>query len=176
MYRESLLGVALAATLAELESVCCLSEGQKEELWDIFDVAMDRTLAESPVTSQLRVFAPAPSVHKKKKTSVDGGGDGAAAELSTRPTKMMFPCVSLPPSSPATSLSCCDVLDDGVAYPVYRVKDDIWTIILKAPTLEVKDGAGNCETIYLDYLKVHLKDVQGKAGPKNTVAGKKRKR
>ncbi|RNF11847.1 hypothetical protein TraAM80_00682 [Trypanosoma rangeli] len=176
MFRESLFGVALAATLAELESVCFLSEGQKEELWDIFDIAMDRTLAESPVTSQLRVFSPAPAINKRQTRM--GGNDGVevSAELSTKPTKMMFPFVALPPSSPATSLPRCDVLNDGVAYPIYRVKDGIWTILLKSPTLEVKDGAGKCETIYLDYLKVHLKDVQPKEGPKKTAAGKKRKR
>ncbi|KAF8288961.1 hypothetical protein TcBrA4_0003620 [Trypanosoma cruzi] len=178
MYRESLFGVALAATLAELDSVCCLSEGQKEELWDIFDIAMERALAESPVTSQVRVFSPSPSIRERNnRMDGDGGGVAAApAALSTKPTRMVFPANSLPQCSPTASLACCGVLDEGVTYPVYRVHDGMWTILLKDPTVEVRDGAGRSEKIHLDYLKVHLRDVSFEVGAKKKETRKKRRR
>ncbi|KEG14217.1 hypothetical protein DQ04_00571120 [Trypanosoma grayi] len=180
MYRESLLGVALASTLAELGSVCHLTEGQKEQLWDIFDAAMDRTLADVPVMSQVRVFAPPPSLLAESSDSGCGGGD--AAPLSTTPKRMMFPAPTAPPAAEASVVPRCNVVDDGTTYPVYRAHDGMWTILLKGPTVEVKDGSGCSETIHLDYLKVHLKDVAatetaGATSSTSMVAtGKKRRR
>ncbi|ORC93169.1 uncharacterized protein TM35_000024950 [Trypanosoma theileri] len=194
MYRESLLGVALASTLSELESVCSLSERQKEQLWDIFDQAMDRTLAEAPVTSQVRVVSPFPlSREGKNRTDTAGSSTAAGAgnnsnnnnmgensgvvtSLSTAPKRMMFPAPAGMRDADLSAPLHCDVLDDGTTFPVYRAHDGVWTILLKDPTVEVRDGTGHAETIRLDYLKVNLKDVSLTDTAKTQTAGKKRRR
>nr|CCC93640.1 conserved hypothetical protein [Trypanosoma congolense IL3000] len=177
MYRESLLGVALGATLAELESVCRLTEGQKQYLWEVFDIAMDRTLAEAPVTSQVRVFTSPPT---NTGVMADNAVGRAAAEgdsvtdtrLLTSPARVEFPSAA---TAVQTTPNSCTVLSDEVTYPVYRVKDGLWTILLKDPTLELTDVTGSRESIQLDYLKVYLKDV-AESGAVAQGASSRRKR
>ncbi|CBH15504.1 transcription factor IIa, putative [Trypanosoma equiperdum] len=176
MYRESLLGVALGATLAELESDCLLTEGQKQQLWEIFDIAMDRTLAEAPVRSQVRVRTSAPSLVGHATLGGESGLSSIdAPTLSTRPAEMEFP---LPPSEVTHTVATtpCDVLDEEVLYPVYRVKDGMWTILLKDPILELTDATGSTETIRLDYLKVYLKEVVSRSATSVSASSRKKRK
>lgn len=53
MYRESLLGTALAITLEELAAN--LNEGQRERIWQVFDRTMNECLLEAPLMTRVQV-------------------------------------------------------------------------------------------------------------------------
>ncbi|KAH8611672.1 hypothetical protein ERJ75_000969400 [Trypanosoma vivax] len=184
MYRESLLGVAFSATLAELECTCNLSESQKQQLWELFDIAMDQTLSEVSVRTEVRVFTSPPSLldtgapGAEPSSSAGGNQNGekhTGGPLSTKPPGLTFPITQV---TQAPVVAPCKIADSGLAYPVYRAHDGMWTILLKNTILEVIDATGVTETIHLDYLKVHLKEIlPGMDGRRQTtISGKKRKR
>lgn len=58
MYRESLLGTALAITLEEIAPH--LNEGQRERVWQVFDQTMEECLAEVPMMTRVIVNVPPP--------------------------------------------------------------------------------------------------------------------
>lgn len=53
MYRESLVGMALAITLEEIGAK--LTEGQQERIWQVFDKTMTECLAEVPLMTRVQV-------------------------------------------------------------------------------------------------------------------------
>lgn len=67
MYRETLLGLAMAATLHELSSTQQLTEGQKEHLWRVFDESMEKCVAEAPLMTRVNVRAPLPSLPRRTR-------------------------------------------------------------------------------------------------------------
>lgn len=164
MYRESLTGLALAATLAEIQPP--LTQRQEEEMWRIFDLAMEAAVAEAPLMSHLTVRTPLPSA--------DGGGGYAAITAAAPP--LHVPAASPPstqeaagtqpappPQTPAEE-AAAPFDDSNIAFPVYRLVDKEWTLLLKDPTVEVRDEHGVTETIQLDYLRVRLHDLNASSG------------
>lgn len=154
MYRESLAGLALAATIEELSGSIALTEAQKESMWVVLDRTMEKCLAEAPVMSQVRVTCPPPSLYDllppvpERSQAVHITDDQGAEGDEAAPTVQMVPDVS----------ADCDI-----AFPVYRLVGDMWTILLKNPTVEVRDEFGAEEKFQLDYLKVYLKDTVASA-------------
>ncbi|KPI88200.1 hypothetical protein ABL78_2704 [Leptomonas seymouri] len=182
MYRESIIGLALAATLAEMNPR--LTARQEEEVWRIFDTSMTASVAEAPLMSHVSVQVPPPS-------SVAGGGMTAVSTAlpqlyipahSSETTGDMVPIEAPgvePPDAPATpspSLALEAPFDDShIAFPVYRNCDGVWTVLLKDPTVVVRDGSGKSEKMQLDYLKVCLKDISARPGAAKARGTKRRR-
>ncbi|KAG5465340.1 hypothetical protein CUR178_00042 [Leishmania enriettii] len=164
MYRQSIPGLALAAALAEIQPP--LTARQEEEIWSVFDATMQAAVADAPLMSHISVQTPPPSsVGGGGYTAVtsvaselyvpagaeDGCGTDVAARTGGKPT--------------AASQGCGALLDDSeIAFPVYRLVDDEWTLLLKDPTVEVRNELGVSEKIQLDYLRVRLKDLGARSG------------
>lgn len=189
MYRESILGLALAATLAEINPR--LTPQQEEEVWRVFDASMEVSAAEAPLMSHVAVHVPPPS-------AVAGGGMTAVSTpipqfhisaeqgCSEASAPSTVTGQREPPPTPATanteasadtpaSTAASPPLprtteapfdDSRIAFPVYRICDGVWTVLLKDPTVVVRDEFGKSEKMQLDYLKVRLKDISDK--PKDT--------
>jgi hypothetical protein len=186
MYRESILGLALAATLAEMHPR--LTARQEEEVWRIFDASMEVSVAAAPLMSHVAVHIPPPS-------SVAGGGMTAVstampqiyipAQASCDPTDATEEAVAPVPtnteepqaaaaSSTLPSPSCAAPFDDrNIAFPVYHLCDGVWTILLKDPTVIVRDEFGKSEKMQLDYLRVRLKDITSKSTESKRKRAKK---
>ncbi|KAG5489920.1 hypothetical protein JKF63_00037 [Porcisia hertigi] len=165
MYRQSIPGLALAAALAEIQPA--LTSRQEEELWRVFDAAMQASVAEAPLMSHISVHSPPPS-------SVGGGGYAAltsiASELYVPPDAECGSSASVAEQVEERSVEASQEegeapFDDShIAFPVYRLVDDEWTLLLKDPTVVVRNELGASEKIQLDYLRVHLKDVGAQSG------------
>ncbi|KAK7196723.1 transcription factor IIa [Novymonas esmeraldas] len=173
MYRQSIPGLALAAALAELQPA--LTARQEEDVWRIFDSAMQSTVAEAPLMSHIAVESPPPS-------SVSGGG--GLAVVSQAPAEFYVPAAaedaggeddSRPRGAESASAPEVDGDEDGtaaavpfddsdIAFPVYRLVDDEWTLLLKDPTVVVRNELGVTEKMQLDYLRVRLKDIGAQPG------------
>ncbi|GET93105.1 hypothetical protein, conserved [Leishmania tarentolae] len=164
MYRQSIAGLALAASLAEIQPA--LTPRQEEEIWRVFDAAMQATVADAPLMSHISVQTPPPS-------SVGGGG--YTAVTSTAPG--LYVAASAEDGSEinaekrtvgkptAESEDGENPFEDShIAFPVYRLVDDEWTLLLKDPTVVVRNELGVSEKIQLDYLRVRLKDVGAQPG------------
>ncbi|KPA79878.1 hypothetical protein ABB37_04950 [Leptomonas pyrrhocoris] len=171
MYRETILGLALASTLAEMNPR--LTARQEKEIWRVFDASMVSAVAEAPLMSHVSVHVPPPS-------SVAGGG---MAAVSTAAPQLYVPAQAVEATEDVTPLATADVEqqhtlaasspspaveapfdDSNIAFPVYRVCDGVWTVLLKDPTVVVRDESGKSEQMQLDYLKVCLKDISATSG------------
>ncbi|CCW59930.1 unnamed protein product [Phytomonas sp. EM1] len=159
MYRESLLGVALAATLEEISEKHPLTREQKEHLWRIFDETMDSCLSEVPVMSRICVKMPSGRASAAPVAGEQQGPEGRSSEEG--PAEC--PQEGAPPT---TSQAACESSsrvgeeEDATVFPVYRMIDGLWTILLKDPIVQVRDEFGTETEVQLDYLKVYLKDPQ----------------
>lgn len=146
MYRETLLGSALSAVLEEAGA--SLSESHKQHLWKLFDETMEECLSEAPVMTQIHVSTPA-----KRPIVVPAEQPQLVTESSA---------VARQPEG--SSVTSSDVLtDDGTEFPVYRLVDDLWTVLLKDPEVTVRDELGHERKLHLDYLKVQLREENAKA-------------
>ncbi|CCW67097.1 unnamed protein product [Phytomonas sp. Hart1] len=151
MYRESLLGVALSATLEEISEKHPLTRDQMDHLWRIFDETMDSCLSEVPLMSRINVKVPA----LMGPTGGKASSGLPAALVSAEPGPEETPS----PSPLADRESAWQIEeDDATVFPVYRMVDGLWTILLKDPIVQVRDEFGTEAEVRLDYLKVYLKD------------------
>lgn len=185
MYRESLLGTALAITLEEIAPH--LNEGQRERVWQVFDQTMEECLAEVPMMTRVTVTVPPPlSASLTKAARIEPAsevstlvtaatGTTTTEEGNNSTSESLDPLASSLPQSPhptnATSTSSssaaalslrelADVVDDPhMAFPVYRCVDGRWTILLKDPEVRVRDESGREDVVQLDYLKVYLQEL-----------------
>ncbi|KAG5463869.1 hypothetical protein LSCM1_00042 [Leishmania martiniquensis] len=164
MYRQSIPGLALAAALAEIQPA--LTARQEEEIWSVFDAAMQAAVADAPLMSRISVHTPPPA-------SADGGGYVAVTPVASElyvPADAEEGCGAdgaegIGGKSSSASQSYGALLDDSdIAFPVYRLVDDEWTLLLKDPTVEVRNELGVSEKIQLDYLRVRLKDIGARSG------------
>lgn len=164
MYRQSIAGLALAAALAEIQPA--LTPRQEEEIWRVFDAAMQAAVADAPLMSHISVQTPPPS-------SVGGGGYAAVTSTAS---ELYVPAgaedgggmdveeraVGKPTAASQDGETPFE--DSHIAFPVYRLVDDEWTLLLKDPTVVVRNELGVSEKIQLDYLRVRLKDVGAQPG------------
>ncbi|CAC9548804.1 transcription factor IIa [Leishmania donovani] len=178
MYRQSIAGLALAAALAEIQPA--LTPRQEEEIWRVFDAAMQTAVADAPLMSHISVQTPPPS-------SVGGGGYAAvtstASELYVPASAEDGGGIDVEERAvgkpTATSRDGETPFEDShIAFPVYRLVDDEWTLLLKDPTVVVRNELGVSEKIQLDYLRVRLKDIGAQPGatqPKQARAVRERR-
>lgn len=159
MYRESLLGLALSATLEEMAASSSLTEGQKESIWGVFDATMDKCLAELPMMTRITVRAPPPEMPDASTFA------GTSRHLITDPSVRISEAENLNMREEGVTAPR-DCLGEGLGFPVYRCLDGVWTLILKDPTVEVRDEYGAVEAVRLDYLKVYLKGTAATVLPK----------
>lgn len=156
MYRDSLLGMALASALAELSDQ--LTKQQEAALWRVFDETMDACVMEAPLLSQVTVTVPPP-------TSFDASGTPPPLHRRADGRSPTPPAVEEEQRGDRGEEAIA--FDDRqIAFPVYRCVDGVWTILMKNPTVVVRNEQGCSESVQLDYLKVYLKEVQDSGGRK----------
>lgn len=148
MYRETLLGVALAGALDELRPSLQLTDEQCKIIWQEFDRSYDEVLREAPPKTKIQV-----------SSSSVTGGSSAVVEGSNLQSSMNADAIPADGTPAASSGEVrVELVSPSVQFPVYRVVDGIWTIVLKDVEVKVDGGHGNVEKIKLDYLKCFLKD------------------
>ncbi|CAM43804.1 conserved hypothetical protein [Leishmania braziliensis MHOM/BR/75/M2904] len=164
MYRESIAGLALAAALAEIQPA--LTPRQEEAIWRVFNAAVQAAVADAPLMSHISVQTPPPS-------SVGGGGYAAVTSVTSElyvpagaedGSKIDVEERAVGKSTAAPQEGGAPFDDSHIAFPVYRLVDDEWTLLLKDPTVVVRNELGVSEKIQLDYLRVRLKDIGAQAG------------
>ncbi|CUG91237.1 Hypothetical protein, putative [Bodo saltans] len=139
MYRETLNAAALACALDELRSATNLSDKQIAQIWSTFDRTMDETLNEVPSDCQMTIHTAPPTTREGNNASTTTVTTSSSAETTT-------------PSIPAVELA-----SPSLEFPLYRIHDGMWTVILKDPSVTIRTSK-RTETIQLDYLKCYLKD------------------
>lgn len=201
MYRESLLGTALAITLQEIAPQ--LNAGQKARLWQLFDETMKETLQEVPVMTRVEISVPPPiSLDSPPSKLKDLAVPSAIPLLVTPPStgrteraasdvpstvSALDPLAHRDPASASSSSSSpalqelSTILNDSqLTFPIYRKVDGMWTLLLKDPEVLVRDEFGKSEKLKLDYLKVYLQEcapsLEGDSGPQNGKGRRGRKR
>lgn len=181
MYRDTLLGKAVNAAIEEAACDFALKEDQKKVLLQLFDRAMDESLAQenalSTVYVQTKVELPrgVESMWNKKPTSsapvreASGAADAASLlTLVTPPQEETRGNAQVVPASAALRSS-------SLSFPLYRCTDGIWTIILKDPDLVVRHPTGEARKLSVDYLRLYIKDCSH-AAKKESKQSKKRQR
>lgn len=146
MYRETLLGVALANAMEELQPILQLSDEQRKTVWNMFDKSFAQVLAEAPRESRMTVRSQPPRAELSTGDSepIVVGDDGSTNEGHT-------------PSDPHTE-AVVGLTSEETAFPLYRVTDGLWTIVLKDVEIQMEDGTGRRESMPVDFLKCTLKE------------------
>lgn len=168
MYRETLLGIALANALEEMQPTLQLTEEQQKTIWRSFETSFQQVLSDAPKASRLIIRS-----RPLSDSEAGGGGEGDIPRVQpTRPSTIIMepPCAS--PSVSVDSSMDASQRVVGLAapqleFPVYRVVDGVWTIVLKNVDVCIQDGGGKQETIQLDFLKCLIRDRRERKRARN---------
>lgn len=108
MYRESLLGTALAITLEEIAAN--LNEGQRERIWKVFDQTMNECLSEAPLMTRVQVRVRPPTSLTDSRW-IEKGKFSVASKKSTLVS--LDPAVEEAPLDPLAADSCSSIAHGG---------------------------------------------------------------
>lgn len=142
MYRETIIAASLASALDELRSPLGLTEDQVDQIWSIFDRTMDETLNDVPTDCDMTIHT-SPPVRGNAAPSIPIPSHESPASSSGEARTTDAPTVG--------------VAAPSLEFPLYRIQDGVWTVILKDPVVTIRT-AKRTETIALDYMKCYLKD------------------
>ena len=145
MHRETMVGLALASALAELEEEgkVVLNAKQREAVWVVFDESMDCALEEVPTGCIAKVYT-------------------SAAAKSEKRSEIKSPEPRIPTDQDESVAPAVSVADVNDQFPLYRKIDGLTTLVLKDPEVVVAKRNGEEERIKLDFLTVRIKDVSEK--------------
>ena len=140
MYRNTVLGTALATTLEQFdgEGAQALTEEQKAAIWEAFDIEFETMLKEVPPEFTATIRCPKPEP----------------------PTKQS--------SDKTNSKGKTDIVRRAdVEYPLYRCVDGKWTIVLQNPTVTLTGDGGEYskETFKLDFLTIEAEQAMLRTAP-----------
>jgi hypothetical protein len=138
MYRETILGGALATALEQLQH-CRLTEDQLRIIWQAFDQSFEEALRDAPIKTRIIVKTKKPGNH------------------STSP--QIASSAKVPH---AGALSEAGLAGEDLQLPVYRSVDGVLTLVLKDAEVTILNPGKAEETVHVDYLKCYLKEPQGK--------------
>lgn len=156
MYRETLIAASLANALEELRPALELSDEQVDQIWSTFDRTMSETLSGVPPSSTITVSTKPPGNASKNMGRLPSAllkerGEGEVGGASPSP--------AAPGAAVESSLSTvAHLATPDIQFPLYRIHDGVWTIVLKDPTVTIQTGRRS-ETIQLDYLKCYIRDA-----------------
>lgn len=119
MYRESLIGLALSATLAEMSSSHALTDAQTQQLWNVFDRCMDICLNEAPTTSRVTVRASLPAASPATRCSRNVEADNHYRECDT------IPSCSVPSRGGGSDMHITEEVGGETAGDSFRAADDV---------------------------------------------------
>ena len=140
MYRETMVAAALANALEELKPSLQLTDDQMQVVWNMFDQSMTEALREAHPATSITIDT-APPLRPNVSPCTDNTTAGTAADVAS-------------------------LASESIQFPLYRVHDDLWTIVLKDTAVTIQEEGGKKEVVQLDYLKCYLKDATAANGPR----------